>query len=204
VRVLDLVPEFLAHRSGPQGPLYCKQDTHWSGRACVLTARRLAAMVRERPWFKSASTGTQKLSSEWRSIEIIGDLWQALKENRLPRERIPLRFVGIPSSNGLVSVMPESNRPIVLLGDSHNLVFHTGSDMHARGAGLPDQLALELGVPVDLVAVRGSGATPARAALRRRALSVADYLPRKKLVIWCFGAREFTESPGWQKVPVIR
>ena len=76
--------------------------------------------------------------------------------------------------------------------------------MHARGAGLPDQLALELGFAVDLVAVRGSGATPARATLLRLARANPGYLAGKKLVIWCFGAREFTESSGWQKVPVIR
>ena len=59
-------------------------------------------------------------------------------------------------------VTPDPNSPIVLLGDSHNLVFHEGDDMHARGAGLPDQLALELGLPLDVVAVRNSGVTPAR------------------------------------------
>jgi hypothetical protein len=31
-----------------------------------------------------------------------------------------------------------------------------------------------------------------------------QYLKGKRLVIWCLGAREFTESTGWQKVPVVR
>jgi hypothetical protein len=76
--------------------------------------------------------------------------------------------------------------------------------MYARGAGLPDQLAMELGIPVDLVAVRGSGATPSRINLFRRWQANSDYYAGKKLVIWCLSAREFTESTGWRKVPIRR
>ena len=72
--------------------------------------------------------------------------------------------------------------------------------MHVQGAGLADHLAHQLGFPIDLVAVRGSGATPARLSLFRR----RDNLAGKRLVIWCFTVREFTEGQGWRKVPVIR
>ena len=72
--------------------------------------------------------------------------------------------------------------------------------MHAVGAGLPDRLATGFGMPLDLVAVRGSGATAARWNLARR----HDNLSGKKLVIWCFTARDFTEGGHWDKVPVIK
>jgi alginate O-acetyltransferase complex protein AlgJ len=88
--------------------------------------------------------------------------------------------------------------PIVLLGDSHTLVFHSGQELHGTGAGLADQLAAELGLAVDVVGVRGSGATPARVNLLRRAKADPAYLAGKKVVIWCFAAREFTEGSGWQ------
>ena len=74
--------------------------------------------------------------------------------------------------------------------------------MHARGAGLADQLALELGFAVDLIAVRGSGATPVRISLYRQCKKDPGYIVRKKVIIWCFSAREFTESTGWSVVPV--
>jgi alginate O-acetyltransferase complex protein AlgJ len=76
--------------------------------------------------------------------------------------------------------------------------------MYATGAGFADQLALKLGFPCDIIAVRGSGATPARVNLLRRCRSDPKYLANKKLVIWCFTAREFSESTGWTKVPVVR
>ena len=68
-------------------------------------------------------------------------------------------------------------------------------------AGLADQLAAELRITVDVIGVRGSGATPARVNLLRRAKADEAYLAGKKAVIWCFAAREFTESNGWSLVP---
>jgi alginate O-acetyltransferase complex protein AlgJ len=210
VPVLDLVPEFMAHRLDASGPVYCKQDTHWSGRGCVLAARRIAATLQERAWLKSAPK--LSLEQEWKRIKIEGDLWQGLVDNAPAQETLPLRFVGTrPASTSakagsgaaLKPVEPERNSPVILLGDSHDLVFHEGDDMHAKGAGLPDQLALELGFAVDLIAVRGSGATPARTTLMRRVRADPTYLSKKKLVIWCFSAREFTETVGWEKLPIV-
>ena len=96
----------------------------------------------------------------------------------------------------------DSASPIVLLGDSHNLVFHAGGDMHATGAGLPDQLAFELGMPVDLVAVRGAASIAARVNLLWRAQRDPEYWDGKRMVVWCFAARELTEGDGWPPVPI--
>ncbi len=76
--------------------------------------------------------------------------------------------------------------------------------MHARGAGLFEQLAFELQIEPDLIAVRGSAATPARVTLYRRTRADPAYLATKKVVVWFFAAREFTESSGWAKVPVAK
>ncbi len=199
VNVLDLTSEFLTRREDKTGALYCKQDTHWSGRACVLTGQRIAGEIKNRAWL--ASVPKQKFSQSWKRIAINGDLRDGLSGTLPPRETLALRFVG--TGKTLTPVPISRSSPIILLGDSHDLVFHEGDDMHAKGAGLPDQLALELGFPVDLIAVRGSGATPARLNLMRRAKKDADYLGKKKLVIWCFSAREFTETAGWRLVPVV-
>jgi alginate O-acetyltransferase complex protein AlgJ len=94
----------------------------------------------------------------------------------------------------------DPNSPVLLLGDSFTLVFH---DFYAANAGLIDQLALELGFAPDVIGTRGSGATPVRISLFRRSLKDPDYLAKKKIVIWCFASREFTEAAqGWQKLPI--
>ena len=99
------------------------------------------------------------------------------------------------------TALEDKTSPVILLGDSHTLVFHSGQELHGTGAGLADQLAAELGIAVDVIGVRGSGATPARVNLLRRAKAEPAYLAGKKAVIWCFAAREFTESTGWSLVP---
>lgn len=199
IQVLDLAPIFLEHRSIGNEPLYCKQDTHWSGQACALTARHIAEYISDRQWL--ADVPKQTYQSEKRTVQITGDLWRRLGDTELPKEQIQLTFVGEQTGKTLIPVKPWRNSPVVLLGDSHNLVFHIGGDMHAVGAGLADQLAHQLGFPVDLVASRGSGATPSRISLARR----RDNMKGKKLVIWCLSVREFTEAgQGWRKIPVIK
>jgi alginate O-acetyltransferase complex protein AlgJ len=198
VTLFDLTPTFLSHRRHARGPLYCRQDTHWSGTGTVLAAEQISAQVRSKRWFEAVPK--ESYQREWRNVEIAGDLWKALDEPRPVKEHLSLRLAGTEGT--LTPVEPNRSSPVVVLGDSHTLVFHAGDDMHARGAGLADQLALELGFAVDLVGVRGSGATAARINLLRRAQATTDFWAAKRLVLWCFSAREFTESDGWRKVPI--
>ena len=203
VRVLDLAPVFAAHRDDAElAPLYCRQDTHWSGGGCLLAAREIARLVGNPSWLADAKR--VDLASRVEEREIIGDLARAQTPGMPTKEKISLRFVGIEENDELRPLPDDPASPIILLGDSHNLVFHAGgSDMHAAGAGLADQLALELRTPLDVVAVRGSGATPARINLLRKSRR-AGYLAEKKLIIWCFSAREFTESDGWNLIPIVK
>jgi hypothetical protein len=202
VTVLDLTRAMLAARAAKGPELYCKQDTHFSGRACVLAAREIRRMLGGRKWVKAISRRT--FESQRMEVQISGDLWRSLKRPRPPRESLPLRFVGTRGPGGLVPVQPDAGSPILLLADSHGLIFHLGEDMHAKGAGLADQLAMEFSIPVECLAVRGSGATPARISLYRKQRRIDGYLASKKVLIWCFAARELTESSGWRKVPVTR
>ena len=199
IKVLDLTDFFLQNKNHSQGPLYCRQDSHWSGNGCVLAAERIAAET-----CSSLGEGAQKTSafkSDWLTIEINGDLWRSLNNKDIPREKICIRKISKPGTDEPIE--PDAESRVILLGDSHNLVFHAGEDMLFSGAGLPEQLAFALGAPIDLVAVRGSGATPARINLLRRTQQKKDYWKNKKCVIWCFSAREFTESDGWQKIPIL-
>jgi alginate O-acetyltransferase complex protein AlgJ len=198
ISVLDLTPLFNKERQSPGPELYCKTDSHWSGRAIALAAGAIAKHVRDRPW--SREMPKSGYESEPRKVEITGDLARMLDEVSPTRETLPLTFIGSRRGSELAPVAPARDSPVLLIGDSHTLVFHD-PDLFARGAGLPDHLALRLGFPVDLIGIRGSAATTTRIELLRR----RDNLKGKKLVVWCFSCREFTESTtGWRKVPVIR
>ena len=200
VDVIDLTDLFIRERFHAEGPLYCRTDTHWSGSGCTTAAAAIAADVRARPWY--ADIATESFGASWYSTSISGDL---TGPDGVPAGREELRLRGVIRRTGRdrTAVAPDPESPILLLGDSHALVFHAGGDLHAAGAGLPDQLAFELGVPVDLAAAPGPGTTAAFEALRKRVLADPDYWSRKRLVIWCFAARALGERDEWRPAPIV-
>ncbi|MEI6256450.1 MAG: hypothetical protein WCQ77_07385 [Planctomycetota bacterium] len=87
------------------------------------------------------------------------------------------------------------------LGDSFANIFSVASMGWGEGAGLAEHLSLALGLPVDAVIRNDAGSFATREMLAKELQRGNDRLAGKKLVIWCFAAREFTESSGWSLVP---
>ena len=200
VDVLDLTPIFRKEKNRIQEPLYCRTDTHWSGAGCDVAARAVFERMISRGIVKQAPVTS--LTAQVSPVGITGDLARLLNPADPVKETLSLRFVTRGSGPASLLV-PDAKSPFLVLADSHGLVFHDGEDMHAAGGGFFDQLSYELGQAVDLIAVRGSGATPVRINLMRRVRPNPDYLKQKKVVVWCFSAREFTESDGWRVVPIF-
>ena len=199
VDVLDLTPLFLNNRENERGPVFCRTDTHWSGFGCTLAAQAIAEKVRA----KVAALPPQKeYASEWKEIAVNGDLIGLLPPGvtKPAAEKIAIQSVSDKATGAAVT--PDESSPLLVIGDSHTLVFH---DFLAERAGLIDQLAQQLGFAPDLIGTRGSGATPVRISLYRRSHKDPAYLGKKKMVVWCFTAREFTEADeGWAKVPIAK
>jgi len=202
VHVIDLTPDLLALKSESDQPVYCAQDTHWSAPAVKLTAQKIRQVAAQRDWYKPAEA--KAYQTQDRTVELTGDLWQTNRDATLPKESITLTYVGEPGTDPLAPVADDPASPVLLLGDSHLLVFHVGGDMHTVGAGLAEHTARELGRPVDVIGVRGSGATPCRVNLIRKAYRDPAYLTDKKLVVWVLTAREFTQTTGWRMLPVTK
>ena len=196
VDVLDLAPTYgLDRRAPPKPTMFCRTDTHWSGIGCVVAARAIAKEIAVRVPALADAGGA--FPYDWKEVAIDGDLGGMLEAGakKPDAEKVSLRQLR-------TATVPDPNSPVLLLGDSHALVFH---DFLAERAGLLDQLAVELGSVPDRIAVRGSGATAVRIDLYRRSVREPGFLAKKKVVVWCFTAREFTEAAqGWQKVPVAK
>lgn len=195
IEVIDLVPEFRRQRFAEGGPLYCRTDSHWTPRAALLAAEKVSAMVTASDWAKGNPPTDYQTQSG--TVQITGDLTVLLGKERGASETISIESVrGVQS--GTAAPVDRSS-PVLVIGDSHTLVFHD-PQLFAAGSGFPDFLAKQSGIPVDLIGVRGSGATTTRIEILRR----RDQLAGKKVLIWCLSFREFTESEaGWRKVPVI-
>ena len=197
VDVLDFTEEFIANRDSEHGPVYCATDSHWSGLGCVLAAKVIAQQVGGLVG-KGSSKG---FAEKWEEAVVKGDLLDlpGKPATRVPHEKLWVRRI---TTTGGGAVKGESSSPILLLGDSHTLVF---GELLCEGAGLVEQLGYELGVVPDLIGLRGAGATDVRGRLLRRGMKEDGYLRGKKVVIWCFGAREFSEADsGWVKLPVVK
>jgi alginate O-acetyltransferase complex protein AlgJ len=196
IDVVDLAPVFLQNRANERGPVFCKTDSHWSGVGCVLAAQTIAEKIRE----KLVGQPRRNYAADWKETTIKGDLVDlgGSKTKNVEPERIAIRTISDKETGA--ATIPDPNSPLLIMGDSHTLVFH---DFLAEKSGLLDQLAYEIGFAPDLIGTRGSGATAVRITLYRRTRKEPDYLAKKKMIVWCFAAREFTESDqGWDKVPV--
>jgi len=196
INVLDLAPTFIQYRKDhPDQPLYTKEDTHWSGYGIDVAAYAVAEVVRKEAWFPGVPT--MKFTTATAPASLTGDLVSMMSGAKPGPESVVLTSVK-DDKGGPVQSWRQS--PLVVLGDSHNLIYSVGDDMLAVSSGFPENLAAKIGFAPDTVGVRGSGATPARVNLARR----ADNMAGKKMVVWCFTVREFTEGQGWSKVPVIK
>jgi len=199
VDVLDLSKLFVAQRDENRGPVFCKTDSHWSGFGCVLAAEAIAEKVRPKLPKPAAA---KEYVAEWKEAEREGDLAALLRPggHKVSPEKIAVQSVSEKGTGA--AVQEDANSPLLLLGDSHTLIYHDRDFLPVR-AGLVDQLALQLGFAPDLIGTSGSGGTPVRINLYRRSLKDPSYLAKKKVVVWCFAAREFSEATeGWQKVPI--
>lgn len=196
--VIDLTEQYFQQKSRAQEPLFCQTDSHWSGRGVEVAATALAEMAKKKAWYPSLAK--IRFLTEPISIEIIGDLAQLRDEKSPAKEKIKLTRVMELIAGQPRTVADDPQSPVLLLGDSHTLIFHDPT-LHAEGCGLADHLADRLGLRVDVIGVRGSGANAARLNWRRR----MDPLTGKQLVIWCFSMREFTENTdGWRKIPIAK
>ena len=198
IEVLDLTQLFVANRANEHGTMFCKTDSHWSGIGCVLAAQAIAEKIRAR---LASQPSRKDYGSEWKKVFIEGDLQKLLgKRQTDTREELSVRSV--MEKNSGAPVTADANSSVLLLGDSHVLVFH---DFLAERAGLLDQLTFELGFAPDVIGTRGSAATAVRINLYRHILNHPSYLTNKKVIVWCFAAHEFTETEqGWVPEPVAK
>lgn len=195
VRTIDLLPELLANRDTMD--VYCRTDTHFSPAGMELFADAAAEAVRGESWYKTMKQHEYIRTPQ--KISIVGDLGR-MAGSHASGEDLDITVIGNKGDDTLLE--SDEKSPVILLGDSHTLVFQAGNDLHAKGAGLFDHLSAGLGFPVDLLGVRGSGVTPARIKLFQRSKKDTSYLEGKKVVIWCFAARDFTGTGGWRNIPV--
>jgi alginate O-acetyltransferase complex protein AlgJ len=195
VRVVDLTPLLLEKREHPnKGSVFCRSDTHWTPYGITLGAQVLAAEIKQMPWYESVPK--KKYRQRWTTKLHNGITFQDYSQvtgEVLEPEPLRMRSIKRETKKGKRNFglhHPES--PVIVIGDSN------ATKWSQQRSGLPHILAFELGFRVDVLAVPGGGANKTRLNLIRKIRAEPEYFDGKRVVIWCFSARAFTNTPdGW-------
>ncbi|MGK4455612.1 hypothetical protein, partial [Klebsiella pneumoniae] len=81
--------------------------------------------------------GSKKYTSNPTEIEVSGDLATLEGEAKLPKEKLTISKVNVLES--------DRKSPLLIVGDSHCLIYSAGGDMLAEHGGLPEAIASRTG-----------------------------------------------------------
>jgi len=191
IQLLDPAP-LLASRVREGRRAYLLGDSHWRPEAveavAAAVARRLGVLA-DLPVPGLALRRVEgRASAVGDSVALLGlPSWATL----FPREEVPVRRV--VDEDGSVW-RSRGDAPVLLLGDSFTNVFATADLGWGEGAGLAEQLACELGMPVDRIARNAGGAHASRAELARAMARGEEPLAGVRAVVWQFATRELSQG----------
>jgi len=191
VTAVNLEPVFQQARA--EQKVHCEQDSHWTPAACRLTAQLISELPQVRELFPTQDV----VPRAGEELRITGDLVEGLGAAAPEKERLNVFKAAAQP------VPPDEASPVILVGDSHTVVFSEAGGTirnHTTGAGLRDHLQARLGLPLAVVTTAASGGDGARGLLARKAAANPGFWKDRKLVIWCFSARELTQG-RWRTIP---
>jgi alginate O-acetyltransferase complex protein AlgJ len=205
VDVLDLETVFKEERAkNPDKQLYCATDSHWSPHAAQLVARIVADRYKSRKEVSEASLADLITLPE-ETLEFHGDLLSDAQKATVPKEKLPMQRAGLavpPDGKNVTTVESDPQSPVLVFGDSHLQVFRKGGNMLAMQAGFIDHLQVLLPTSVEEITMQAGGADGPRVEIARGTVKNPAFWTNKKIAIWVFTAREFTQGK-WRIIPAM-
>jgi len=203
VTVLDLETAFKEERAkNPDKQLYCATDSHWSPYACQLAAQLVAARLKNLKGLNQSAL-TKPITLPVEILEFHGDLVEEAQRTSVPKEKLPLQRAGeavAGNAHDVQTVESDPKSAILAIGDSHLMVFRKGGDMLATQGGFLDHLQVDLGAATQEITMQAGGADGPRREIARATVKNPDFWTSKKVLLWVFTAREFTEGK-WKAYP---
>ncbi len=192
IELFDPAP-LLAARAATGQRAYLRGDSHWHPAAMEAVAAALARRLRESAPLPPPELALRRTESRVRSrgdsVALLGlPAWAPL----YPLEEVTIRPV-VQAAGG-VPWRPAGGAPVLLLGDSFTNVYATADLGWGEGAGLAEQLAAELGLPVGRIARNAGGALATRTALAQALERGEEPLAGVRAVVWEFATRELSQG----------
>ena len=203
VEVLDLEAVLKEERAkSPDKPLYCATDSHWSPYTAQLVAKLVADRYKANPAVvQNAMRDLIALPEE--TLEFHGDLVTDAQKTSMPKEKLPMQRAGLavpPDGKNVTTVESDPQSPVLVFGDSHLQVFRKGGSMLAMQGGFIDHLQTLLPLAVEEITMQAGGADGPRVEIARATAKNPEFWSKKKIAIWVFTAREFTQGK-WRPIP---
>jgi len=177
---------------------YLATDTHWRPETMEAVAAQLAAQLR--PYLSKVDTIAWQ--REPVTLTARGDIASMLDlpehADVFPPERVTIHMV---TDDAGQFWRPSGDAEVLALGDSFSNIYSLEPMGWGESAGLIEQLAYELGAPVDRMVRNDSGAYATRERLSQAMARGEDPLKGKRVVVWQFAARELSVG-DWRIIPL--
>ena len=174
---------------------FLRTDTHWTPEAMAVYAREIAGFLGTTPGLSGGHS--------WDTRDVVVTNLGDIAANTLQLADAGLFRPEVVTNRALIDP-PDLGRDaeVILLGDSFANIYSENTGLNwGSDAGLPHQLARELGQPVMAFTQNNNGAHATREMLYRHALSKGrDFWKNKKVVVWEFAIRELAVG-DWKPIP---
>ncbi len=202
VKVVDLLPAFLAHREDKDGPVFPRTSGTWSPHGVRIATKEIADAVRESKGGKGGTvTG---ITAEPATLNFTGAL-AIITEDKVKPEIFHTQRIGRIVGDKVKSLSFEtSGGSILLMGDSSIVAWREANNPQgSNGAfcSLAEQLAAELQTIPDVLATLNDGRNTPRLRILRERTNGHGMLEGTRVVVWVIPGLDLT-VPNWQKVPL--
>ena len=209
INYYDATPLLIA-RKRVRGAQYLRCDTHWTPDAMEAVAAPLAAQIESLAKLGARETGWTRAQQ---TVANRGDIELLLKLGAAPPRYAPQRVTIHPISQNGALFRPRRGSEVLLLGDSFSNMyssresFETADSLAGRGwgegAGLAEQLAFDLGRPLDSLTNNAGGSHVTRERFSGEWRRSPRRFRNLKVVVWQFAARDLLIG-DWKLIPLAK
>ena len=183
VDVIDLTDPLFQLRNSVQ--VFLKQDTHWTPQGMKESAKIIANHIH------SMGLNFDKTKIDYQEKEERSGYGDLVDNLQIFKQGFNKELVNVHPIKGMTK---DINSEVILLGDSFTNIYSSNTGLGwGGGAGLPEHLAINLGMPLDVISINGGGATEVRKKLAQRRGS-AIKMKNKKIIIWAITSRDLFQS----------
>ncbi len=197
VTVVDVTAAMLGVKREQISSAFLPRDTHWTPAAMAAAARFVGEEIERLGLLQNGELPRAEFDHRAVAFLAAGDLIAMTEGGAKLYEPMEFELRQVIATEDGRRPIVERGAAVLLLGDSLTNVFSDERLEMGRRGGFGEHLAAALGLPIEVIAMAGGGATRVRQTLARQPHRLAS----KRLVIWQFSQRDLLFARGgWRKV----